>query len=210
MRFALPLGLVALLVGCPALFPGVAPNVDSTLRQDSASTDLSGLIEGFGSIGGRWRVKMFDRKRTREFVLDAELAGRHLNGTIAPLNEAAPPRWAFTGLLGDDGTATLSVTLGSTTSAEPATTSLTVLASLRRGDYQFASPAPSPEPSPTPPPTPPRSSGGPIAVPAPSVKSPGGLLTSFALVGTWSEAPATGSTPATGSFTAIRVNKPTN
>jgi hypothetical protein len=177
---------------------------------------IGNLFNLYGTVGGRWRLKLFDRSRTQEFILEGDIAGRHFSGILAPLNEAPPARWGLTGLFGNDNSATFSVTLGSTTSAEPATTSIKVLASLRHGDYLFASPVPSPEPNqtPTPGPTPPPgSSPGQVVAPVPVTKGevpPGAGFSAYALIGTWSELPATGSTPATGSFTAIRISKPQN
>jgi len=208
LAFAVP---TVLLAGCPGFFPfttlpgAMSRPPDGTMVAPAPA--MPGLIAQYGPVAGRWRIKLFDRGRTREFSFDAETAGRHVSGRLAPLNEDSPPKWTVDGLLSETAASTLSLSIGSTTSAEPATTSITVVAHLRYGEYGFASPAPAATPTPTPYPTPVANSGS-VPTPGPYYDRPpekvpygppGAGFGSYTLLGTWEEGQAS------GSATAIRV-----
>ncbi len=198
------LGGAAFVAGCPSMF--LPPNANVQPGRVDGTVGMAALA---GPIGGHWRVKLFDRTRTKEFDLNLEQAGRYVSGRFSPLNEDPPPKWTADGeytISATSITATMSVvlTLGSTTSAEPATGSITVQGNFVMGDFSLASPAPSPLPTPTPVPAPTTSSGSsPIyAEPMPAkMPYPGGGFYSQSFVGTWSDGGQS-----TGSVTAIKFS----
>lgn len=203
LKTAALLALVAFVAGCPALFlpPGAsAPPGEAATGVARAPGSVA------GPLAGHYRMKLFGRAGTREFDLDMENAGRYVFGRVAPLNSDPPPGWTFDGeySLSQSGEATMSIvlTLGSTHSAEPATTSIAIQAGFVLADLSLASPAPSPLPTPTPFPTPePGAKGGVVAVPEP-IKMPAGPASPVqAFVGTWSEGGQ-----ASGSVTGLKFS----